>query len=111
MKIEVPDAARVYLGQFFAGIHRTQRKGLLHKTALISWLTRQVQDRLAEFEGWRLAPTLSQEDRLSLVRVIDYLKGQGKADREIEAWILMQRVRHEFPFEHTKVIHVRHKAV
>jgi hypothetical protein len=101
MTFEVPDLARRYLCRLDPEAPHTQRYRLT-RNALKKHLQNYVAS-LSEFYRSTHDRELTASELRDASAAVQWLKGLGKSDGEIRAWLLMQRARLHFHGEQLDV--------
>lgn len=90
MTIEVPESARLYI----AGVNKgdLDTRALANRDGVREFLQRYVV-ALSEDAGSLYPGPLTDAEIRDAREAVTYLRAQGKEDREIRAWLIMQQAR------------------
>lgn len=92
--LEVSDAARRTIARLLPTSKRTARGALATREAVIAYLQARLNELSALCPWWDDEP-LSPDEIDDAKAAVSVLRQSGKSDRDIRAWLLLQRSRYD----------------
>jgi len=92
--LEVSPAARKAIARLCPTGRRTVRGALATRNLIVSYLQDRL-DRLSSLYPWWDDEPLTPAELSEARDAVEILKGAGKSDAEIRAWLFVQRARYD----------------